>query len=103
MVQRRVGQHDAQVRIAGGDAVDEGRGERGEAADRGRMRRDLVRRNSTIGDLMRSKHSASSSETWQYCRTSSNDGSITANGRSGRRFRWRSRATASALVASTSS
>ena len=90
MVQRRVGQHDAQVRIA---------------------RRDRRRRTVRVAGEPPQQHDGRSGATRarrpprprprSTAAPSSSDASITANGLSGRCLRRRSRATASAFVAST--
>ena len=91
VMQRRVGQHQAQVGIAGGNAG-EGRGERGESRGMAVPSQQDDRR------LMGAERVGFSCVSWQYCRTSFNAGNIRANGRSGRRLRFRNRVTASTLV-----
>ena len=109
VVQRRVGEHDAQVRIAGrttgtkaGRVCDVGSQAPGPASC-GDDRDQSWRRNSRMGASGRQEAWASAADTSQYRRTSSSEGNIRANGRSGRRLRRRNSSTAAAFVASTSS
>ena len=93
-------QHDAEIGIAGGHAVND---RRADVRTHAPVSLDPARRgNNTIGAWCEASILASSSASWQHCRTSSTEGSIKAKGRSGRCLRWRSRVTAAALVASTS-
>ena len=106
VVQRRVGQHHAEIRIARGNI----RGNVMPARLRDAPATDMARPTAALSAAARewarratTTRGLPSSETRQHCRTASSVGNIRAKGRSGRCFLRRRRSTAAASVASTRS